>query len=104
MAEIEPEQATDTAVDLPHRPTWDQTYRVMLDYQSNEIRFDERGFQLLLRLAQRYRICDGCYAHFSLQNPNVAANRCLICFLADAGKRHGLTYQGIWNGDQEQPS
>ncbi len=103
MAEIEPEPAPEAAVDLPRRPTWDQTYRVMLDYQSNEIRLDDRGFSLLIRLVQRYRICDRCYRSFTTQNPNVCANSCLECFMGDAGRRHSLTYQGIWIPEQKEP-
>jgi hypothetical protein len=64
---------------------------------------DDRGFALLIRLAQRYRICDHCYQNFTVQNPNVAGNRCLTCFLAGAGERHGLTYQGLYTKTEEQP-
>jgi hypothetical protein len=33
MAELKPEPAPETAGDLPHRRDWQNTYRVMLDYQ-----------------------------------------------------------------------
>ncbi len=71
------------------------THVICLDWQSRQVRLDDEGFTALIALVKAHQVCSGCYCHFSEEHPNVSGNRCLRCFLADIGKRYGLTYQGM---------
>lgn len=63
---------------------------VYLEYSSYEITISEDAFQEIVKLVQANAVCRRCNELYSAENPNVAGNLCLSCFLQT--DRHGLAF------------
>ena len=66
---------------------------IFLDYgtSSHKVILSDEGYQKVLEVVERYRVCSECGDYFTDENMCVAANTCLTCFRK--GKAH-LTFLG----------
>ncbi len=68
------------------------------NYSYNAITISDEAYERLLVLAMQYRVCQKCSQLYIDDNPQVARNLCLHCFLAKENKR--LTLVGTLPTDE----
>ncbi len=75
---------------------------IKLDY-SKEITISDEAFEQICAMAMANRVCEGCGQPFTPDNPNVALNRCMKCFLrthANQGYTYIKRYEVNQRGDE----
>lgn len=73
--------------------------RVKLEF-GNEITIGDEAFEQISAIVQAHRVCEGCGKPYARDNPNVALNRCFVCFLK-YHKNQGYTYLKRYEVNQQ---
>ena len=72
--------------------------RVKLDYDT-ETTISDSAYAEIAAIVKRNRVCEGCGKPYTPDNPNVAVNRCLNCFL-HSNAHQGFTYVTFYGTNQ----
>jgi len=64
--------------------------RIKLDY-TQELTITDEAFEQISAIATANRVCEGCSHLYAPERPNVALNRCVLCFLKYHANQ-GYTY------------
>jgi len=73
--------------------------RVKLEYGS-EITISDDAFAQISAIVQANRVCEGCSKPYTSDRPNVALNRCIVCFLRYHANQ-GYTYLKLYEVNQQ---
>lgn len=70
------------------------TKTVYLDYTSHPITVSIEGYDMIVVITQQHAVCNRCGNSYSEENPKVAENCCLSCFLG-SNRSKTLTFLGL---------
>jgi hypothetical protein len=72
--------------------------RIKLDFGS-EITISDEAFEQISAIVKTNRVCEGCGQPYAPERPNVALNRCLLCFLKNNANQ-GYTYSKLFQTNE----